>query len=54
VFDFPFRVALPPDVDGALRPTIGIGLEALDHSPDDAGVLAHEVDVPTHEVDVPA
>jgi hypothetical protein len=33
-------------VDGALRRTIAIVLETLDHSPDGAGVPAHEADVP--------
>jgi E3 ubiquitin-protein ligase UBR1 len=49
VADYPFRYATPPDLDAALRRTIGIALDfvldTLDHSPDDAGVPAHEADV---------
>jgi hypothetical protein len=39
MLDYPFWAALPPDMEGVLRRTIGI---ALDHSSD---VPAHEADV---------
>jgi hypothetical protein len=46
VLGYPFRAMPPPDVDGMLRRTIGIALETLDHSPNDAGMPAYEANMP--------
>jgi E3 ubiquitin-protein ligase UBR1 len=48
MLDYPLRAALPPDVDGVLRQTIGIALDFV------LDTLDHSSDVPAHEADVRA